>query len=40
MAGGSELASFYTPDVVQYEFPNRLTPTTATRNLADILAAA
>jgi ketosteroid isomerase-like protein len=40
MAGGSELASFYTPDAVQYEFPNKLTPTTATRTLADILAAA
>lgn len=40
MAGGSELAVFYTPDAVQQEFPNRLTPTTATRTLDDILAAA
>ncbi len=40
MAGGSELASFYTPDAVQYEYPNKLTPTTATRTLDDILDAA
>jgi ketosteroid isomerase-like protein len=33
-AGPEELASFFTPDVVQEEFPNRLLPNGATRNLA------
>ena len=32
-----ELALFYHPDVVQHEFPNRLIPSGAIRELADIL---
>jgi ketosteroid isomerase-like protein len=36
-ATGEELASFYHPDVVQQEFPNRLIPNGAMRELADIL---
>lgn len=40
MAAGAELAAFYTPDVVQEEFPNRITPKTARRSLADILEGA
>ena len=36
-ATGEELAAFYHPDVVQHEFPNRLIPGGATRELADIL---
>ena len=32
-AGPEELDSFYAPDVVQEEFPNRLLPNGATRNL-------
>jgi ketosteroid isomerase-like protein len=40
MASGPELAAFYTGDAVQEEFPNRITPVTATRTVADILAAA
>jgi len=39
-AGGEELASFYDPDVVQEEFPNRLNPNGARRGLADLLAGA
>lgn len=37
---GDALAALYHPDVVQEEFPNRLMPNGARRNLADILAAA
>lgn len=40
MAAGPELAAFYTPDAVQEEYPNRITPVTARRNLEDILQAA
>jgi len=32
-----ELAQFFTPDVIQIEFPNRLTPNGATRDLNAIL---
>jgi len=32
-AGPEELESFFAPDVVQEEFPNRLLPTGATRDL-------
>ena len=32
-AGPEELDEFFAPDVVQEEFPNRLLPTGATRNL-------
>jgi ketosteroid isomerase-like protein len=32
-AGPDEIASFYAPDVVQEEFPNRLMPNGATRDL-------
>jgi ketosteroid isomerase-like protein len=39
-ATGEELAAFLSPDVVQQEFPNRLTPNGATRNLAQILEGA
>src|SRR5262245_40840574 len=39
-AVGYELAAFYDPDIVQEEFPNRLTPNGARRDLASILAAA
>jgi len=37
---GDALAAFYHPDVVQEEFPNRLLPNGAERDLAGILAAA
>lgn len=40
MATGPELAAFYTEDAVQQEFPNKITPVTATRTVADILAGA
>jgi len=36
-AGQDELAQFFTPDIVQEEFPNRLTPDGATRDLAALL---
>jgi ketosteroid isomerase-like protein len=36
-ATGDALAAFFTPDVVQEEFPNRLTPKGATRDLAALL---
>lgn len=36
-ATGDDLAAFFSPDIVQQEFPNRLTPNGATRNLAQIL---
>ncbi len=36
-AVGDELAAFFTPDVVQQEFPNRLFPNGARRGLAEIL---
>lgn len=39
-ATGDELAAFFTPDVVQREFPNRLVPSGATRDLAAILEGA
>jgi len=39
-ARGDALRAFYAPDVVQVEFPNRLTPKGATRRIEDILAAA
>lgn len=39
-ATGDALAAFYDPDVVQEEFPNRLLPNGARRDLAEILAAA
>jgi ketosteroid isomerase-like protein len=39
-AVGDALATFYTPDVVQEEFPNRLVPNGVRRDLAAILAAA
>lgn len=39
-ATGDELAAFYHPDVIQQEFPNRLIPHGAQRELADILAGA
>jgi ketosteroid isomerase-like protein len=39
-ATGVELAAFFAPDVVQQEFPNRLTPAGATRGLGDILEGA
>lgn len=37
---GSALSEFFTPDVVQEEFPNRLSPIGAHRDLNAILAAA
>jgi ketosteroid isomerase-like protein len=37
---GQDLAQFFTPDVVQQEFPNRLMPGGATRQLPQILEAA
>ena len=40
MAGGAELAAFYTPDVVQEEFPNRLMPLGTRRDLTAILEGA
>jgi ketosteroid isomerase-like protein len=33
-ADADAIAAFYTPDVIQEEFPNRLLPTGATRDLA------
>ena len=39
-AEGGELAEFFTKDVVQEEFPNRLSPIGAHRNLDAILDAA
>ena len=33
-ADADEIAAFYAPDVVQEEFPNRLMPNGATRDLA------
>ena len=39
-ATGHALARFFTDDVVQDEFPNRLMPAGATRNLAAILEGA
>ena len=39
-ATGPTLAAFYDPEVVQDEFPNRLTPNGATRDLAAILEGA
>jgi ketosteroid isomerase-like protein len=35
-----ELAAFFAPEIVQQEFPNRLNPAGATRNLPDILESA
>ena len=37
---GDELAAFFTEDVVQQEFPNRLMPNGATRSLTQILEGA
>lgn len=39
-AGGEELASFYHPDIVQEEYPNRLNPNGSRRNLAALLEGA
>ena len=39
-ATGDVLAAFFTENVVQQEFPNRLMPSGATRNLAQILEGA
>lgn len=39
-ATGEDLAAFYHPDVVQHEFPNRLVPNGAQRELDDILRGA
>src|SRR5262249_62113880 len=39
-ATGNDLAAFFTPDVLQQEFPNRLTPNGATRGLSQILEGA
>ena len=39
-ATGEKLAAFYTPDVVQEEFPNRLVPNGASRGLAGLLEGA
>ena len=39
-AVGDELAAFFTDDVVQEEFPNRLVPGGARRGLAEILEGA
>ena len=39
-AAGDELAGFFAPDVVQEEFPNRLLPQGARRDLAAILDSA
>ncbi|MDP3493143.1 MAG: nuclear transport factor 2 family protein [Hyphomonadaceae bacterium] len=39
-AVGDDLAAFYHPDAIQYEFPNRLTPGGAQRELPDILRGA
>lgn len=38
-ATGEDLARFFTPDVLQEEFPNRLTPRGARRDLDEILEA-
>ena len=38
-ATGEALAEFFTPDVIQDEFPNRLVPEGARRDLAGILQA-
>src|SRR5689334_3291407 len=38
-APAEEIASFFAPDYVQEELPNRLTPNGARRNLQDILDA-
>lgn len=37
---GDELASFFSPNVVQEEFPNRLTPNGALRDLESLLEGA
>jgi ketosteroid isomerase-like protein len=37
-ATGDDLAKYFTPDVVQQEFPNRLVPQGAQRGLAEMLA--
>jgi ketosteroid isomerase-like protein len=39
-ATGDTLALFFDPDLVQEEFPNRLVPDGAKRNLADVLVLA
>jgi ketosteroid isomerase-like protein len=39
-ATGDALAAFFTPDVVQEEFPNRLVPAGALRDLAALLEGA
>ena len=39
-ATGESLAAYYAPDVVQEEFPNRLNPSGARRDLAAILQGA
>ena len=39
-ATGETLSAFYDPEVVQEEFPNRLAPNGARRDLAGILSAA
>lgn len=39
-AVGEALAAFFTPDVLQQEFPNRLMPNGATRTLQQILESA
>jgi len=39
-ATGDTLATFYAPDVVQEEFPNRVSPQGARRDLAALLASA
>jgi ketosteroid isomerase-like protein len=39
-ATGDDLARFYDPDVIQEEFPNRLVPTGARRNLSALLEGA
>ena len=36
----TELAAFFAPDVVQEEFPNRLVPAVARRDLGDLIEAA
>ena len=36
-AVGAELAGFFAPDVIQHEFPNRLTPNGARRDLGALL---
>jgi ketosteroid isomerase-like protein len=38
-AGPEEMANFFTPDVIQEEFPNRIVPRGARRGLQQILAA-